>query len=184
MAPGHLGQELATPPAREAAQAAHGGGQQQQGGGRDPGGLALRHRLHRPLLPPHHPRRLSHLPRGRPASSSDLLKAGKPAERIPTKCFSAFLRHRAEEGFRGSAHICSSLCCQFTTTSYVVLLYSSPFYGKPINSIWPRFQMEAPWMQLLIVNEDPTLINRFCILFNIFGRKFSVCCCPELHIFF
>ena len=54
VAPGHLGQELAAPPAGEAAQAAHGGGEQQPGGGGDPGGLALRHRLHRPLLLTHH----------------------------------------------------------------------------------------------------------------------------------
>ena len=92
MAPGHLGQELATPPAREAAQAAHGGGQQQQGGGRDPGGLALRHRLHRPLLPLHYPGRLSNLSGGCLDPSSDLLKAGKSWKQLDeTKCFSTFV---------------------------------------------------------------------------------------------
>ena len=111
VAPGHLGQELAAPPAGEAAQAAHGGGEQQQGGGGDPGGLALRHRLHRPLLLTHHPSCLSHLPRSGTAPSSDLLKAGKPAKWITTKRFSTFIRHRAQEGFGGSAHLCASLCC-------------------------------------------------------------------------
>ena len=111
VAPGHLGQELAAPPAGEAAQAAHGGGEQQPGGGGDPGGLALRHRLHRPLLLTHHPSCLSHLPRSGTASSSDLLQAGKPAKWITTKRFSTFIRHRAQEGFGGSAHLCASLCC-------------------------------------------------------------------------
>lgn len=111
VAPGHLGQELAAPPAGEAAQAAHGGGEQQPGGGGDPGGLALRHRLHRPLLPPHHLSCLPHLTRSGTAPPSDMLQAGKPAERITTKRVSTFLRHRAQEGFRGSADLRASMCC-------------------------------------------------------------------------
>ena len=100
VASGHPGQELAEGPAAEAAQAAHGGGGQQQGGGGGPGGrAALRHRLHRPLLPLHYPGRLSNLSGGCLAPSSDLLKAGKSWKQLDeTKRFSTFVRHRSEKG--------------------------------------------------------------------------------------
>ena len=68
------------------------------------------------------------------------------AERVEAQCIPSLLRHRPQEGLRGLADLCASMCRQFISSAYIAavcpLLH---FYWKPINSMWPGFRLQRQY---------------------------------------